>query len=79
MYLGMVLSLSGWVWLLGSPIGWFAVWLFAYVLVIVQIGPEEIALRDRFGESYVAYCQRVNRWIGRNSRPPQNNARPELS
>jgi protein-S-isoprenylcysteine O-methyltransferase Ste14 len=56
MYLGMVLSLSGWVWLLGNPIGLFAVWLFAYVLVIVQIGPEEIALRDRFGESYVAYC-----------------------
>src|ERR1019366_8041563 len=69
MYLGMVLSLSGWAGLLGSPIGLLAVWLFARVLVIVQIGPEEIALRDRFGESYVEYCQRVNRWIGRNSRP----------
>jgi len=75
MYLGMVLWLSGWAWLLGSPIGLLAVWLFARVLVIVQIGPEEIALRDRFGESYVEYCQGVNRWIGRNSRAPQTNAR----
>lgn len=64
MYLGMVLSLSGWVWLLGSPIGWLVVWLFARMLVIVQIGPEENALRDRFGESYVEYCRRVNRWFG---------------
>jgi protein-S-isoprenylcysteine O-methyltransferase Ste14 len=75
MYLGMVVLLSGWTWLLGSPIGLLAVWLFARILVIVQIGSEEIALRDRFGESYVEYCQHVNRWIGRNSRPPQNNAR----
>lgn len=69
MYLGMVVLLSGWTWLLGSPIGLLAVWLFARTLVIVQIGPEEIALRDRFGESYVEYCQSVNRWIGRSSRP----------
>jgi protein-S-isoprenylcysteine O-methyltransferase Ste14 len=75
MYLGMVLSLAGWAWLLGSPIGWIAVWLFARVLVIVQIGPEEIALRDRFGQSYVEYCQSVNRWIGRTTRSPQTNAR----
>ena len=74
MYLGMVLMLSGWAWLLGNPIGWLAVWLFARVLVIVQIGPEEIALRDRFGESYVDYCRCVNRWIGRNRRPLQTNA-----
>ena len=79
MYLGMVLSLSGWVWILGSPIGLLAVWLFARVLVIVQIGPEEIALRDRFGESYVEYCQRVNRWIGRNGGPPPNDGGRELS
>jgi protein-S-isoprenylcysteine O-methyltransferase Ste14 len=74
MYLGLVLVLSGWAWLLGSPISFLAVWLFARILVIVQIGPEEIALRDRFGESYVAYCQSVNRWIGQNRRPPQTNA-----
>ena len=79
MYLGMVLLLSGWAWLLGSPIGLLAVWLFARVLVIVQIDPEEIALRDRFGESYVEYCQSVNRWIGRNSRPVADQHETELN
>jgi protein-S-isoprenylcysteine O-methyltransferase Ste14 len=68
MYLGLVLVLSGWAWLLGSPISFLAVWLFARILVIVQIGPEEIALRDKFGDSYVEYCQYVNRWIGPNRR-----------
>lgn len=77
MYLGMVFWLAGWAWLLGSPVGWFAVWLFARVLVIVQIGPEEIALRDRFGPSYVEYCRSVNRWIGRTTRSPYTNARRE--
>jgi len=42
--------------------------LFARVLVIVQIAPEEIALRDRFGTSYGDYSKQVNRWIGRKSR-----------
>jgi protein-S-isoprenylcysteine O-methyltransferase Ste14 len=68
MYLGMVLSLSGWAWLLRSPICLLVVWLFARVLTIVQIGPEEIALKDSFGERYLEYAQRVNRWIGRKRR-----------
>ena len=46
MYLGLVLSLSGWAWLLGSPIGLIVVWLFARVLIIVQIAPEEAAMRE---------------------------------
>ena len=28
-----------------------------------QIAPEEVALTRLFGENYVAYCQRVRRWI----------------
>ena len=75
MYLGMVLSLSGWAWLLGSPLCLLMVLLFARVLVIVQIAPEEIALRDLFGTSYGDYCKQVNRWIGRKGRstkrPPE--------
>jgi len=75
MYLGMVLSLSGWAWLLGSPLCLLMVLLFARVLVIVQITPEEIALRDLFGTSYGDYCKQVNRWIGRKGRstkrPPE--------
>jgi protein-S-isoprenylcysteine O-methyltransferase Ste14 len=74
MYLGLVLSLSGWAWLLGSPIGLIVIWLFARVLVIVQIAPEEAALREKFGEAYLAYSKRVNRWIGRNDRPLPSSA-----
>jgi protein-S-isoprenylcysteine O-methyltransferase Ste14 len=36
----------------------FAIWLhYAYVL------PEERFLRDQFGASYDAYCERVPRWL----------------
>jgi len=68
MYLGLVLSLSGWAWLLGSPICLGLVWLFARALVIVQIAPEEAALRETFGEAYIDYSKRVNRWIGCSDR-----------
>jgi protein-S-isoprenylcysteine O-methyltransferase Ste14 len=67
MYLGLVLSLCGWAWLLGSPICLLLVWPFARLLVIVQIAPEEAALRERFGDAYFEYCLRVNRWLGRKS------------
>src|SRR5260370_4493212 len=45
MDLGMVLSLSGWAWLLGNPLTLLLVGLFARTLVLVQIAPEETALR----------------------------------
>jgi len=64
----MVLSLTGWAWLLGSPMCLLLVLLFVRVLVIVQIAPEEIALRDLFGTSYGDYSKQVNRWIGRKNR-----------
>jgi protein-S-isoprenylcysteine O-methyltransferase Ste14 len=67
MYLGMVLSLSGWAWLLGNPLTLLLVWLFARTLVLVQIAPEETALRNLFGTSYIEYSQQVNRWIGRKA------------
>jgi protein-S-isoprenylcysteine O-methyltransferase Ste14 len=75
MYLGMVLSLTGWVWLLGSPLCLLLVLLFARILVIVQIAPEEIALQDLFGTSYGDYCKQVNRWIGRKSRSTEPPAK----
>ncbi len=67
MYLGMVLSLSGWAWLLGNPPALLLVWLFARILVSMQIVPEEIALKNLFGTSYLEYSKQVNRWIGRKS------------
>ncbi len=71
MYLGLALSLVGWTLLIGSPIFLPLVWLFTRVLDLVQIAPEETALRARFGESYDAYSRRVNRWIGRRSNGEQ--------
>lgn len=68
MYLGMVLSLSGLAWLLGSPLCLLMVLAFARVLIVVQIAPEEAVLRDLFGDRYIEYSRQVNRWIGRKSR-----------
>lgn len=68
MYLGMVLSLSGWAWLLGSPLCLLMVSAFARILIVVQIAPEETVLQRLFGERYLEYSRQVNRWIGRKSR-----------
>ena len=51
MYLGLATSLSGWAWLLGSPLCLTLVWVFARILEVLQIAPEESALRDKFGDS----------------------------
>src|SRR5947208_13722393 len=52
MYLGMVLLLIGWgVWL-GSASPWLVPPLFVIAVTVVQIIPEEQALRRRFGEQY---------------------------
>jgi protein-S-isoprenylcysteine O-methyltransferase Ste14 len=64
MYLGLVLLLTGWAIWLGSASPWFVPPLFAIVITVVQIIPEERALRQRFGEPYRAYQRRVARWIG---------------
>ena len=69
MYLGLVFSLCGWACLLGNPICLGLVWLFARALVTVQIAPEETALREKFGNAYIQYGERVHRWIGWKSGP----------
>ena len=42
--------------LLGAPV-------FVLYLNRFQIGPEEAALRRRFGAEYVAYTAQVRRWL----------------
>ena len=63
MYLGMALILCGVV--IWSEMALNLVWLglFIWLIRVYQIGPEERALHEKFGESYAAYCQRVRRWI----------------
>jgi protein-S-isoprenylcysteine O-methyltransferase Ste14 len=65
MYLGLVFSLCGWALALRNPFCLVFVAGFVRILVIVQIAPEEIALRRRFGDKYIEYSRQVNRWLGR--------------
>jgi protein-S-isoprenylcysteine O-methyltransferase Ste14 len=63
MYLGLLLTLVAWAAFLGSP---FAVlWVAVYVTYITrfQITPEERVLSALFGGDYVAYQERVRRWL----------------
>jgi len=67
MYLGLVLSLSGWTVLVSSPLCLPIVFGFMKLIDIVQILPEEAALGARFGNPYRSYCAEVNRWWGRRA------------
>jgi len=65
MYLGLVLMLIAWALWLGTASPWVVPPLFAILMTITQIAPEERALEKVFGQTYVAYRRSVNRWIGR--------------
>jgi protein-S-isoprenylcysteine O-methyltransferase Ste14 len=65
MYLGLELLLIGWAVWLGSASPWLVPPLFAIVITVVQIIPEERALGQRFGDQYLSYQRRVARWFGR--------------
>ena len=54
---------------MASPIGLLLVWAFIRLIEVMQIAPEEAALRERFGDAYGAYAGRVNRWVGRRRVP----------
>lgn len=64
MYLGFALMLAGWALWLDNLAALLGIPLFLMVVTVLQIVPEERALQDRFGEEYVRYRERVNRWFG---------------
>jgi protein-S-isoprenylcysteine O-methyltransferase Ste14 len=66
MYLGLLLLLIGWALWLGTVSPWLVPPLFLIVVSVVYIVPEERALEELFGETYLAYRHRVRRWIGRH-------------
>ncbi|MGB8326835.1 MAG: isoprenylcysteine carboxylmethyltransferase family protein [Steroidobacteraceae bacterium] len=64
MYVGLLLLLCGWAAWLGTLSPWVMPLLFAIVITVAQIRPEERALYALFGADYERYCRQVPRWIG---------------
>lgn len=63
MYLGLALVLIGWAILLGNLLNLIPFVLFIFVMTILQIKPEEAALKSKFGNAYEHYLKHVRRWI----------------
>ena len=63
MYLGMALILTGLCVYLGSWFGLLAIPAFIQYINKFQITPEEVALKDLFGDSFTKYCNTVRRWV----------------
>ena len=63
MYLGfLLLLLAEMIWL-ANPVAFLVVPAFVLYLNRFQIGPEETALRSRFGAEFHSYAAHVRRWI----------------
>jgi len=62
-YLGDLLILTALAVWLGNPINFAPLLLFVWYINRFQIIPEERALKKIFGETYVAYCSSVRRWL----------------
>lgn len=67
MYLGDVGLLAAHAVFRGSWQGWVPVGVFAIVIDRFQILAEEEALREKFGDDFEDYSNRVQRWLGRRS------------
>jgi protein-S-isoprenylcysteine O-methyltransferase Ste14 len=63
MYLGMAAVLLGCAITVGASLALLIPPLFAIIVELRFIRPEEAMLRDIFPEQYPAYCARVRRWI----------------
>lgn len=63
MYLGILLIITGMAFYLGALSNIFVVGSFVAFINKYQIVPEEVALQDKFGESYTHYAQNVRRWF----------------
>jgi len=63
MYLGFLLLLLGWATWLSSALAFLPLPLFCAYMNAFQIGPEERALGQLFGERFAAYRGKVRRWI----------------
>lgn len=63
MYLGILLVLSGIALYFGALSSVLVIAAFVGFISKYQIVPEEMALQDKFAESYAQYSQKVRRWL----------------
>lgn len=63
MYVGMALGLAGVAVLVANAASALLLPAFVAWMTRLQILPEERALAERFGASYLDYCARVRRWL----------------
>jgi protein-S-isoprenylcysteine O-methyltransferase Ste14 len=63
MYLGLLNFVIGWFFVTVSPYFLIPPIVFFWMINSRQIPFEERLMVGRFGESYVAYCKRVGRWL----------------
>jgi len=63
MYLGLLFMITGVAVYSGAFSCLFVVFLFAAFINKYQIIPEEVALQEKFGDSYTHYTRNVRRWL----------------
>lgn len=63
MYLGFLLSLTGWAVFLSNIMAFIILPVFVLYLNHLQIRPEERALASVFGNEFTAYQSKVRRWL----------------
>ncbi len=63
MYVGIIMSLAGQVFLYGSPLVLFYTVAVGVLFTAFVLHYEEPNLRQKFGNDYVEYSKRVNRWF----------------
>lgn len=67
-YLGMFIMLMSFSLFTGSLNTLLGPGFFLFFIDRFQIGAEEAALEERFGESFLRYKSRTRRWFGRTSK-----------
>jgi protein-S-isoprenylcysteine O-methyltransferase Ste14 len=63
MYLGLFFILLAFIIKLGNLYAVPVLFVYVWYITTFQIKPEEIALKDLFGEDYSHYLKNVRRWI----------------
>ena len=63
MYFGYLLMLLNSSVYLGTLLSIIIILLFVFIINVIQIKPEEQALKDLFGQNYDEYLLKVIRWI----------------